>query len=150
MSGDAGLWHLETAGELLVKLRSDYDRMQQEPRNPSPVYDFFVTAYHMHEWAARTEAEKRALEAEPLIRVAGEIGTRAKHLRADNPKWVQLVGMGSRMPGPLSGTPRGIPTALWVALQDPSCTPLERGRVSALDLAQCLIERWTRWINEGR
>jgi hypothetical protein len=150
MNDKAGLWHIETAGQLLSKLHSDYSRVQQDPRNPFPVYDFFVTAYHMHEWAARTEAEKRALEAEPLIRVAGEIATRAKHLRGDNPKWVQLVGMGSRMPGPLFRSPRGIPTVLWVALQDPSSTPLGRDRVSALDLAQCLIDRWTRWISEGR
>jgi hypothetical protein len=53
MNDKAGLWQLETAGQLLGKLHGDYRRMQEEPRDPFPVYDFFVTAYHMHEWAAR-------------------------------------------------------------------------------------------------
>ncbi len=150
MNSKAGLWHLDTPGSLLVKLHTDYRRMEAAPRDPCPAYDFFVTAYHMHEWAARTDAEKQALEAEPLIRVAGEIATRAKHLRADHPKWVQLEGTGSRMPRALMRTPRGIPTVLWIALEDPASTPLGQQRVSALALASCLIDRWTRWINERR
>jgi hypothetical protein len=148
-SPKSGLWNLDTPGELLVKLRNDLKRMQEEPRNASPAYDFFVTAYHMYEWIARDEDHKKELEAVPLVRVAGEIATRAKHLRADHPKWVRLGGMGARMPGPLSRAPGGIPTPLWVALQDPASTPLGRDIVGAIELAECLIQYWTRVLNEG-
>jgi hypothetical protein len=145
----SGLWNLDTPAELLKKIHSDLKRMRDEPRNPCPAYDFFVTAYHMHEWIARDETHRKTLEAAPLVRVAGEIATRAKHLHADNPKWVTLDALGSRMHGPLSRMPHGIPTDLWVALEDPSSTPLGRDIVKAGELAECLLEHWTRVLSEG-
>lgn len=96
-----------------------------------------------------TEDQRKQLEAVPLVSVAGEIATRAKHLRADHQKWVTLGGMGARMPGPLFRSPRGLPTPLWVALQDPASTPLGQDIVGAVQLAECLIEHWTRVISEG-
>jgi hypothetical protein len=144
-----GIWNLDTATDLLAKLHNDLKRMCEEPRNPWPAYDFFVTAYHIHEWIARDEEHKKRLESEPLVRVAGEIATRAKHKRADNSTWVTLHSMGARMPGPLSRTPQGIPTDLWVELQDPASTPLGRHIITAVQLGDCLIEHWSRVIREG-
>lgn len=144
-----GIWSLTAPSDLLHKLNVDLRRMQESPGDALAAYDFFVTAYHMHEWLARDASHKTKLESAPLVRVAGEIATRAKHFRADNPKWVTLGVMGARMPGPLSRTPRGIPTPLWVGLQDPSLTPIGRDIVRATQLAQCLVDHWTSAINNG-
>jgi hypothetical protein len=101
----------------------------------------------MHDWIARDAKHKKELASVPLVRVAGEIATRAKHLRADHPKWVTLGGMGARIPGPFARTPRGLPTALRVQLQDPASTPLGRQIVGAVQLGECLIEHWTNVLN---
>jgi hypothetical protein len=104
-SDRAGLWDLTSVEQLLSKLRADLNRMEAEPENPFPAYDFFVTAYHMYEWAGKGDGSiKKRLEREPLVRVAGEIATRAKHFYAADAKWVYLASMEDRMPGPLSPT----------------------------------------------
>ena len=107
-----GLGGLNTAADLLVKMRNDLRRMEAEPRNAEPVFDFFVSAYHMPEWATEDLVERKRLRLESLQMVAGHIATRAKHRRADRKAWVQLVGVEDRAGGPLARTPRGLPTAL--------------------------------------
>ncbi len=149
-SDDKGLWGIDSPEQLFKKLRSDFARMEAAPRDPYPAFDFFTTAYHMYEWVGEvTPARRKALESEPLLRVAGHIATRAKHLTAKAEKWIQLVSTETRERGPLGRTPAGKPTALRVILSDATMTPLGQMDVTAIQLAQCLLERWQRWFATG-
>jgi len=144
-----GLWDLASVEQLLPKLRDDLKRMEAEPTNPFPAYDFFVTAYHMYEWAGKgNKSIKKQLEREPLVRIAGEIATRAKHFYAADEKWVHLESMEDRIPGPRGPTPAAMRAQLRVIIKDPLPPEIHAHEVSAVVLARLLLERWTRWVNE--
>jgi hypothetical protein len=148
-SAGGGLWDLAAVEQLLPKLRDDLKRMEAEPQNPFPAYDFFVTAYHMYEWAGKgNKSIRKQLEREPLVRIAGEIATRAKHFYAADEKWVHLASMEDRMPGPLGPTPAAMRTQLRVIIKDPLPPEIHDHEVNAVVLARLLVDRWTRWVNE--
>ena len=48
-----GFFELQTAQDLLAKLRHDFDRLKKSPMDSYAAFDFFVTAYHMLEWGYR-------------------------------------------------------------------------------------------------
>lgn len=45
-----GLFQLQTAHELLAKLRHDHERLREAPNDAYVAFDFFVTAEHMLDW----------------------------------------------------------------------------------------------------
>jgi hypothetical protein len=140
---------LDNANALYGKLIRDFGKLEAAPRDQDAAYNFFVTAYHMHEWiAGNDQAVRRQLEADPLVRVAGHIATRGKHFEASSPKWVQVVSTESRERGPLGGTPAGKPTALRIILSDPNLTPLKSTDITAVDLARCFLEHWREVLSE--
>ena len=150
-NGGSGLWGLTAVEQLLPKLRDDLKRMETEPQNPFPAYDFFVTAYHMYEWAGKGDKSiKKQLEREPLVRLAGEIATRAKHFYAADEKWVYLASTEDRTPGPPGATPAPMRTQLRIVIKDPLPPEIQEHEVSAVVLARLLVDRWTRWVKERK
>ncbi len=146
-----GLWGLDSPEALFGKLTRDLARMRAAPRDPDPAFDFFVTAYHMHEWVAQGDkALAKTLETDDLILSAGHIATRGKHFSAQAKKWVQLQSTENKAPGPLSVTPAAMPTALRVVLSEPSLTPLDKTDITAIALAECLLKHWQDILNGRR
>ena len=146
-----GLWNLTAVEQLLPKLIDDLKRMEAEPQNPFPAYDFFITAYHMYEWASKgNKSIKKQLEREPLVRIAGEIATRAKHFFAADEKWVYLSSMHDSTPGLLGPTAARMRPPLRVVIRDPLPPEMHDHEMDAVVLARLLLERWTLWVNERR
>ncbi len=56
-----GAWNLSEARDLVAKLKSDLARMRAAPRDAQAAVDFFVTGFHLADWAERDEGRRRAL-----------------------------------------------------------------------------------------
>ena len=66
--------------------------MEQDPANPYPAFDFFVTAEHLLDWlypdsveSANVRIRKQRREIEPLLRVTSHLANGAKHFEAMAP-----------------------------------------------------------------
>lgn len=89
-----GLFDLQTAEDLLQKLRHDLDRMKKSPLDSCAAFDFFVTAYHMLEWRypGKSNTRKRA-ETESnsiLLQVCSHLANGSKHFKATAAKHVSV------------------------------------------------------------
>ena len=79
-----GLFQLQSARDLLAKLRHDYSRLQQTPNDPYAAFDFFVTAEHLLDWVypgASGKASRTAeRESHVILQVVSHLATGAKHM----------------------------------------------------------------------
>jgi hypothetical protein len=79
-----GFATLQTAEDLLRKVRHDHDRLRSAPDDVYAAFDFFVSAYHILDWlhpndrAGREAEEKGSL----LLQVCSHIANGAKHFQA--------------------------------------------------------------------
>lgn len=85
-----GLFQLQTVGDLLAKLRHDYQRLQQDPNDAYVAFDFFVTAEHMLDWVYPGSAGKNQRGAERnsqvILQVVSHLATGAKHMVPEDPR----------------------------------------------------------------
>lgn len=85
----SGLFELRTPRDLLGKLRHDLERMEKDPLDARPAFDFFVTAHHMHvDWLpGRHSKERKRYEhdqvAVALLAVCSHLANGSKHFQAD-------------------------------------------------------------------
>lgn len=80
-----GFWpELQTPKDLLVKLESDYFRLESDPINTYAAFDFFVTAEHIIDWSFQEQAEKTRLRKDnTLLKIVSHLGNGAKHFIAE-------------------------------------------------------------------
>jgi len=144
-----GVWNLDSPQALLQKMESDLARMRSAPQDARPAYDFFVTAYHMLEWAERDEKRRQALfKASPLLQIAGHIATGAKHFNPTSKTWRQVHGTETGMRGPLGATPAGIPTPLWLILDENAAKQVPCAvEITAVALGQLLLDWWKHQLH---
>ena len=85
-----GLFQLTTPGDLLAKLKHDYQRLLENPKNPYTAFDFFVTAEHMLDWVHPGAAGKNARTAErnshTILQIVSHLATGAKHMVPEHPR----------------------------------------------------------------
>jgi len=79
-----GFATLQSAGDLLQKIRHDHERLRSAPEDVYAAFDFFVSAYHMLDWLHPNEAAARKAEEEGnvLLQVCSHIANGAKHFQA--------------------------------------------------------------------
>ena len=79
-----GFATLQSAGDLLQKIRHDHERLRSAPADVHAAFDFFVSAYHMLDWLHPNEAAARKAEEEGnvLLQVCSHIANGAKHFQA--------------------------------------------------------------------
>lgn len=72
-----GFATLQTAGDLLRKVRHDYQRLRSAPEDAYAAFDFFVSAYHMLDWLHPNDASARKAEEKGnlLLQVCSHIAT---------------------------------------------------------------------------
>src|SRR5687768_13797633 len=79
-----GLVHLQSAHDLLAKLRHDYARLREAPNDPYVAYDFFATAEHLLDWVYPGSVGRATRMAErdshPILQVVSHLATGAKHM----------------------------------------------------------------------
>ena len=86
-AGGGKFFRLETPQDLLDKLRRDYGRILQEPANSDCAFDFFNTANCMVDWVWPSDriAQRKAREADPVLRVCAHLADGAKHFLLTTP-----------------------------------------------------------------
>src|SRR5215210_3209748 len=89
MTGFKGLFELQTPQDLLQKLQHDYQRLKDDPLNPYPAFDFFVTAEHMLEWVhpgyANKQPRTNLRKSNVLLQVCSHIANGSKHFEVEAP-----------------------------------------------------------------
>jgi hypothetical protein len=89
-----GLFQLQSARDLLGKLRHDYSRLQQNPNDPYIAFDFFVTAEHLLDWLYPGVSGKSSRTAERdanlILQVVSNLATGAKHMVPEAPRHVSV------------------------------------------------------------
>jgi hypothetical protein len=78
-----GLFELQTPGDLLRKLRSDFEELKKEPRDSYLAFNFFVTAEQMKDWLFPGYSHKGTREvlqdSSQVLQVCSHIANGAKH-----------------------------------------------------------------------
>ena len=84
MSQFKGFFPLQKSGDLLAKLRHDYQRLQSSPTDTYAAFDFFVTGHHMLDWLYPYDEKRREQEEKEsiLLQVCSHIANGAKHFHA--------------------------------------------------------------------
>jgi len=79
-----GLFHLQTAKDMLAKLQHDFERLRADPVDAYAAFDFFVTARHLPEWLhPGNPAKQKALFGNNvLLQVCRHIADGSKHFQA--------------------------------------------------------------------
>jgi hypothetical protein len=79
-----GLFQLQSAHDLLAKLRHDYGRLREAPNDPYVAFDFFATAEHLLDWVYPGSLGRASRTAERdshlILQVVSHLATGAKHM----------------------------------------------------------------------
>jgi hypothetical protein len=90
-----GFFDLRTAKDLLAKLESDFVRIEKNPMDAGAAFDFFVTGYHLLEWAYPGDSNKlkrQQIERDSvLLQIASHLANGSKHFEVD-PQRHKAVG----------------------------------------------------------
>jgi hypothetical protein len=67
MSQFEGFFEIQTPGDLLAKLRHDYERLKSSPTDTYAAFDFFVTGHHMLDWLYPNDKNRQEQEKKDSI-----------------------------------------------------------------------------------
>jgi hypothetical protein len=71
-----GFGPLQTAADLLAKLRLDLSRIERDPLDAYAAFDFFVTARHVPDW---DRSKRPLLDTDPHMKIVRDLAEGAKH-----------------------------------------------------------------------
>ena len=83
-----GLFKLQSARDLLDKLRYDLGRLEREPLDQYAAFDFFVTAWHVLDWlypgedVAAKKMRKSLRNGSLILQVCDQLANGSKHFEA--------------------------------------------------------------------
>jgi hypothetical protein len=146
-----GFFELNDARDLFKKLERDYHRLQENPLDQDAAFDFFVTAYHMLEWAYPGHSAKRnAMEKDTvLLKIASHLANSAKHFRLTQPKHTYITGLekqdGAFQTGAFQADAFDI-GRLEIHLEGDAAAELGDS-IGALPLAEMLLHFWRKELN---
>jgi hypothetical protein len=91
-----GAFELQSAHDLLRKLRFDLDQLKKTPTDTYKAFNFFVTAEHMKDWVLPGRKNKKKRErlekSHLLLRVCSHLSNGMKHFRAEAAKHTSVSG----------------------------------------------------------
>ena len=98
--GPTGFFSLATPTDLLAKLEVDYARLQAAPATSVEAqyaaFDFFVTAWHMADWLARSKGQTlSSYRAYADASIVDDLCNGAKHFRLDQSRHGTVSGTRS-------------------------------------------------------
>jgi len=83
-----GFGRLQSAEDLLAKLRHDFARLEHDPTDQYAAFDFFVGAEHMIDWIlpgrANRQSRETLRESNILLEVTSHIASGSKHFVAES------------------------------------------------------------------
>jgi len=142
----------KTAKDLLQKPERDFARLQQNPTDAGAAFDFFVTAYHMIEWAYPGDAnrsKRQDLEKNTvLLQIASHLANGSKHFEATAKKHKSVsktaTRPGSFQAGAFQADTFDVPE-LQVRLQGDAAAQFGSS-VKASALAEQLLQLWQKLV----
>jgi hypothetical protein len=89
-----GFFQLQNAHALFEKMKHDLARIEKNPNDPYPLFDFFVTARCIPEWIYPNNktASKDLFENHVELRICRHIADGAKHFEATHSQNKQIKG----------------------------------------------------------
>jgi hypothetical protein len=91
-----GFLDLQTADDLYAKLKRDFARLQAEPTDTDAAYNFFVTGWHLLEWAhpgrAQEDLRARKRDANVELLIAEHLAVAGKHFAPKDPRLESVDG----------------------------------------------------------
>jgi hypothetical protein len=147
--GFGGFFQLRFPQDLLAKMRYDFERMQREPLNVYPAFDFFVTAHHLVDWiwpSAGREQQKANRMADAIPRVCEHLANGAKHfiLTARHEAVSRLGAAKGAFDHARIDSHAFDTRGLWIELESDEAVELGAPRFTAIKLAQLVLEYWER------
>jgi hypothetical protein len=147
--GFGGFFQLRSPQDLLAKMRYDFERMQSEPLNVCPAFDFFVTAHHLVDWiwpSAGRKQQKANRMADAIPRVCEHLANGAKHfLLTARHDAVSRLDADKGAFDPDGFDSRAFDTGvLWIELESDEAAELGAPRFTPIRLAQLVLEYWER------
>jgi hypothetical protein len=150
MSTFQGFFQLQSSRDLLRKMEHDFSRMQAEPLNPYPAFDFFVAGEHMLDWVYPGDEGRRRQErlGSVVLQICSHLANGSKHFRATQKhhKSVQSAHArpAARIGELMIGVSRiGMDEGLEITLAQDEADQLGSGGwIDAIDLAQLVLDFW--------
>jgi hypothetical protein len=141
-----GFATLQTAGDLLRKVRHDHDRLRSAPDDVYAAFDFFVSAYHMLDWLHPNDDKGRKAEEKGslLLQVCSHIANGAKHFQATNKRHTSVADLHSEEGAFQRDSFQGDAFqvgGLFVELDGPAAVAFGR-RLEVIDLAGRVLAHW--------
>ena len=84
----AGIFELKTAKDLYEKLKRDFSAFEKDPLNSDLAFNFFVTGWHLLEWACpgNDSIQKQIRESSIVLQICEHLAVGAKHFEPTNKK----------------------------------------------------------------
>ena len=144
-----GFLELQSADDLLVKLRHDFTLLEERPMDTYRAFNFFVTAEHMADWKfpgrSNDTPRKQMRKRKTLLQICSHLANGLKHFRAEAKQHQSVAGarkssgvFGNAYPNTfLNAHPRGIIIKLEGAAED-----TYGDSMYAVDLARKTLQFW--------
>ena len=137
---------LQTAKDLLDKLKFDFARIKANPLDVYAAFDFFVTAEHVPDWFGDKSIKSR----EPLLKVVSHIANGAKHFRATPSKHKSVENVHVRKGAFQSGAFQSNAFDVGDLVVEIKGEEVKQfgPEISVRELAQMVIEYWAARITQ--
>jgi len=155
----AGFFNLQTPSDLLQKLQSDFDKLDDNPRDEDAVFNFFVTAESLLDWLHpgrnNDNTRKKERDNNILLQITSHLATGIKHFQPEDKRHKSVKDTKS-VGGTFSARtfaantfkansfPKG---NLFIELQGKAEQALGSS-ITAIELARKVLEYWQQRIDE--
>lgn len=84
----AGIFELTTAKDLYEKLKRDFSSFESAPLDSDLAFNFFVTAWHLLEWAhpKNSATQKQIRDSNIVLQICEHLAVGAKHFEPSSKK----------------------------------------------------------------
>lgn len=148
-----GFLELQTAHDLLEKLKYDMILLEQDPVDSYRAFSFFVTAEHLADWllpGRANDAERRSLRRNsPILETCSHLANGIKHFRTEAKHHNSVSGAQKKggVFGDVYGNVYGSVYGRGIFIQLEGKAQEQFGNeIDAVELARHILEYWTERI----
>lgn len=92
----SGIFELETAKDLYLKLKRDFSAFEKDQLNSDLAFNFFVTAWHLLEWVYPGDSAKQNQfrNSNVVLQICEHLAVGAKHFQPTSKKHKSIKNLG--------------------------------------------------------
>jgi hypothetical protein len=149
-----GFARLQTAGDLLKKVRHEHELLRQDPSSTYVAFNFFITAHHLLDWLhpGFRNAERERIEREHvLLQVVSQLANGSKHFVLEAKKHQSVV----RVDAPDGAFDAGafdsdsFDTDELVVVLDGAAAAQFGESIHVVRLAEMVLDFWVRYFQQN-